>query len=266
MPNREFEQGRRDDGGQRFRGRDERDFIAEQGRFAGGTQEQPSYYHPQGGWHGAEEWQRFGRGDERWGRDLGRGDERWGRDLYDERFGRSPGREWSPYENRYGGYGMGGYGEPGWQSYGPGYAQPYGRGQWDEQQRFGQGGYYGPYGPEGRWGHEGRSSFEARRGFEGRFGQQRMGRAPRSYQRSDERIKDDLCDAILRSWIDAENVEIQVKQGEITLGGTVEDRQQKRAIEDLAEQILGVKDVHNQIRIQHEERTSSTVGTKKPVA
>ena len=98
-----------------------------------------------------------------------------------------------------------------------------------------------------------------------------MGRAPKGYQRSDERIKEDLCDRLMGSWINAEDVEIQVRSGEIVLAGTVEDRQSKRAIEDLAERVLGVKDVQNNIRVQRrqdedDERSQMSGRSRKPTA
>jgi Flp pilus assembly secretin CpaC len=50
--------------------------------------------------------------------------------------------------------------------------------------------------------------------------------------------------------IDASDIEVQVQDGEVTLTGTVEDRLAKRRAEDCAEQVMGVRDVMNQIRVQ----------------
>ena len=108
--------------------------------------------------------------------------------------------------------------------------------------------------------------------FQQQYQEQRpMGRAPKGYQRSDERIKEDLCDRLMGSWINAEEVEIQVRAGEIVLAGTVEDRQSKRAIEDIAERVLGVKDVQNNIRVQRredeqDERAQISGRSRKPTA
>jgi hypothetical protein len=93
------------------------------------------------------------------------------------------------------------------------------------------------------------------------------GRAPRGYVRSDERIKEDLCDRLMHSWIDAEDVDIQVRGGEVFLAGTVEDRASKRAIEDLADDVLGVKDVQNNIRLRARgEPGERAPSTNKPKA
>jgi len=36
----------------------------------------------------------------------------------------------------------------------------------------------------------------------------------------------------------------------VTLSGTVDERRDKRLLEDLAEDVPGVKDIHNQIRVR----------------
>ena len=76
------------------------------------------------------------------------------------------------------------------------------------------------------------------------------GRGPRSWRRSDERIAEDLNERLtVHPDIDARNLEVRVHDGEVTLTGTVDSRRVKYAAEDLAEQVLGVRDVHNQLRI-----------------
>ena len=83
-----------------------------------------------------------------------------------------------------------------------------------------------------------------------REGMRRLtGRGPKGYQRSDERIREDVCEAIARSNCDADNVEVNVKDGEVTLSGYVTDRRDKRYLEDLVEDLFGVKDVHNHVRV-----------------
>jgi osmotically-inducible protein OsmY len=80
-----------------------------------------------------------------------------------------------------------------------------------------------------------------------------QGRGPRNYQRSDERIREDICDRLSQAWMDAGDVDVTVSQGEVTLTGQVRSREEKRAIEDLIEGVLGVKDVHNQLRLMREQ-------------
>ena len=72
----------------------------------------------------------------------------------------------------------------------------------------------------------------------------------KGYHRPDERIRDDVCERIARSGIDAREVEVAVEAGEVTLTGTVESRDDKRALEDIADDVFGVEDVHNRIRLR----------------
>lgn len=76
------------------------------------------------------------------------------------------------------------------------------------------------------------------------------GIGPRGYRRSDERIRDDICERMTQhGMLDASNMEVQVHQGEVTLTGTARNRQEKRLAEDLAESVSGVSDIHNQLRL-----------------
>jgi len=84
------------------------------------------------------------------------------------------------------------------------------------------------------------------------------GRGPKGYQRSDERIREDISDQLMANdWLDASDIEVTVKNGDVTLTGTVDNRTAKRLAEDIAEHAAGVQDVMNQIRVQS-SRSSST--------
>ena len=77
-----------------------------------------------------------------------------------------------------------------------------------------------------------------------------VGRGPKGYQRSDERIREEVCDCMTEDpMLDASDIEVDVKQGEVVLCGTVSSREQKRRAEDVAERIIGVRDVTNQLRV-----------------
>lgn len=83
-------------------------------------------------------------------------------------------------------------------------------------------------------------------------------RWPKSYKRSDERLKDDIHEELIRHGrIDASDIEVQVKDGEVTLTGQVSSRQDKRIAEELAERVLGVHDVQNQLRVRSQVGQSS---------
>lgn len=76
------------------------------------------------------------------------------------------------------------------------------------------------------------------------------GKGPVGFQRSDERIRELVCEALTDDGeIDATRIEVSVKGGEVTLTGAIEDRRMKRLAEDCVEAVPGVKDVHNQLRI-----------------
>jgi osmotically-inducible protein OsmY len=86
-----------------------------------------------------------------------------------------------------------------------------------------------------------------------------MGKGPKGYQRSDERIREEIADNLMRHpQIDASEIEIEVREGMVTLKGTVDDRQVKYMLEDEVEGVLGVKDVTNQVRVQKESKSSGS--------
>ena len=77
------------------------------------------------------------------------------------------------------------------------------------------------------------------------------GRGPRNYRRRDERICDDVCELLTRhGQIDAGDIEVSVENGEVTLNGTVDSRRTKRLAEDVADQVRGVRDVHNRLQVR----------------
>jgi osmotically-inducible protein OsmY len=91
-------------------------------------------------------------------------------------------------------------------------------------------------------------------------------RGPKGYQRSDERVREDISDRLMhQSNIDASDVEIKVQNGDVTLTGTVQNKQHKRMIEDISECVMGVKDVTNQIRVSRGENKEN-VSTTSPTA
>lgn len=73
---------------------------------------------------------------------------------------------------------------------------------------------------------------------------------PKGYQRSDARIREDLCERLMRArHIDSSEVTVEVANGKVTLEGTVPQRGMKHAIEDMADACLGVQDIDNRIRV-----------------
>ena len=81
------------------------------------------------------------------------------------------------------------------------------------------------------------------------------GRGPRGWRRSDERIREDASERLAdHPRIDASDIEMTVQDGEITLEGTVDSRWTKRAAEDAVQDISGVQEVHNRLRVRRDDR------------
>jgi hypothetical protein len=77
----------------------------------------------------------------------------------------------------------------------------------------------------------------------------RRSRGPKGYRRSDERVEDAVCERIARSDIDASEVEVKVENGEVTLTGTVRSRRDKWWLEEMVDDVFGVEEVHNRLRL-----------------
>jgi osmotically-inducible protein OsmY len=100
---------------------------------------------------------------------------------------------------------------------------------------------------------------ERRRQMDQRSGGNR-GRGPKNYTRSDDRIRDDINDRLTdNDYLDASDIDVAVNNGDVTLTGFVDSRYNKRTAEDIAEDISGVKNVENRLRIR-EQQTSDELG------
>ncbi len=92
--------------------------------------------------------------------------------------------------------------------------------------------------------------------------QSHVGRGPKGYRRSDERIEEEVNEQLTRHpEIDPSEVEVRVRNGEVTLTGTVDERRTKRMVEDLVEGISGVNEVHNQIRVNRGGSSGGSSGS-----
>ena len=90
------------------------------------------------------------------------------------------------------------------------------------------------------------------------------GKGPKDYRRSDDRIREDVCDRFSDdTYLDASGIDVKVDSAEVVLTGTVERREDKRRAEDLAESISGVSNVQNNLRVTHDYgRQSSPISGK----
>lgn len=77
------------------------------------------------------------------------------------------------------------------------------------------------------------------------------GRGPTGYKRSDDRISEEAHDRLTDDpWVDATAIVIGVSAGEVTLSGTVPEREAKHRAERIVEDLAGVTHVQNNLRVQ----------------
>lgn len=89
------------------------------------------------------------------------------------------------------------------------------------------------------------------------------GRGPANYTRSDDRIREDVCDALTDDWhVDASEIQVSVENGEVTLNGTVASREQKRRAEDCVENRSGIRHVQNNLRVQDSWSSGESEGKR----
>jgi hypothetical protein len=172
------------------------------------------------------------------------------RQGYNQDYGRNYGRDYErDYYNR--NYGNRGYSNRNYydrdyynRNYGQNYGRGYGNNYYDrdydyDNDYYGQG--YGNY----NW-NRGRYS----------------GVGPSGYQRSDERISEDINDRL--TWhgnLDATDIQVDVNDGVATLTGSVHSRYEKRTAEDVAESVWGVNDVQNNLKIDKNNNQMQNQGS-----
>jgi len=81
------------------------------------------------------------------------------------------------------------------------------------------------------------------------------GVGPKGYERSDERIRDDICERLTEhDAIDASAIEVTVTTGVVRLTGEVPKRYMKHLAEDTVADAVGVRDVENTLRVAGPDR------------
>lgn len=84
--------------------------------------------------------------------------------------------------------------------------------------------------------------------------QRRYRTGPKGYTRSDERLREDICERLmLADSVDPTEVSVTVKEGKVVLEGSVPNRGMKHTIEDLVDAAPGVQDIENRIRVERAE-------------
>lgn len=98
-----------------------------------------------------------------------------------------------------------------------------------------------------------------------------IGHIPQGLPRLDESIQDDICRRLHEHCdIDACDIVVEVKDGDVTLRGVVGDRRSKRLAEEVAAGVPGVHTVHNRLEVKvfHEwivrDPGANSSGTSQP--
>jgi osmotically-inducible protein OsmY len=83
------------------------------------------------------------------------------------------------------------------------------------------------------------------------------GHGPKDYARSDARVYEDVCESLTRhDGVDARDVAVSVKDGEVTVEGTVATREMKQQTLHAVGDVLGVKHVTDALRVRQREDAS----------
>lgn len=77
------------------------------------------------------------------------------------------------------------------------------------------------------------------------------GRGPKGYKRSDESILEEACELLFwSSAVDASEIEVSIHEGCIYLDGHVSSRHEKKEAEAILEDIDGISDVVNRLKVK----------------
>jgi osmotically-inducible protein OsmY len=172
---------------------------------------------------------------------------------------RDYGRDFGPSREFGQGYGGAGYGQQrGGRGYGSDFSQSSG---YDP-------GSYDRDAPTGSWGQS-RSDFNQSGGYGSGYsqvgnrsgGQQQRGfsgRGPKGYTRSDERLREDINERLTDDYaIDAGDISVEVRNGTVTLTGSVDERWMKHHVEDLVDRCSGVQDIENRLTVRRNASAGS---------
>ena len=236
---------------------------------------QGSGYNPDDNWSSDRN---FSSGGSNYGRLSGRGMDydvnQQGRGTHRSSYG-SENEDYGRMSNYNSDYRNRGQNQDNWNNSGGMYGGEYGRrnrgGDWNSEDRgsYGNSNYgnrsdnwnsgAGGYGNSGNWNpgfREDNWNESNRASGSGNWGQHR-GKGPKGYKRSDERIQEDINDRLSdHGELDATDIEVKVQNGEVTLSGTVKDKTSKRRAEDIADEVSGVSNVENKIKISKEDISS----------
>lgn len=269
---RRYEEAQQYAGARDYQGDNQQEHPRDQARYSQGGYSSNEY---DTGWNQRT----YGRAE---GGDYARGSGRYGRQESGSRYtrgnyGRSTDYGQEPYRRNemtshqedwrtgnprhHEDYGRGGYAPQSDSGYGQ---SDYNRSGFYAQGQSGMGGTYeGEFGPEPGTFPYAKGNTERGNGELWARPGPMTGRGPEGYQRSDERIKDEICERLTHhGQLDAGKIKVNVQAGEVTLEGNVDSRSAKRMAEDTIESVSGVRDVHNQLRVRQNEWQSGNSNTE----
>ena len=117
--------------------------------------------------------------------------------------------------------------------------------EWSASDRYNTNDHFSTSGSS--WGNQGYGSQQTH-----------FGKGPKGYKRSDARIEEEVCEALARNHeVDASDIEVSVSEGCVTLSGTTDSKYAKRAAEMAIENLSGVDDVKNEIKVKKSDDMSS---------
>jgi osmotically-inducible protein OsmY len=149
------------------------------------------------------------------------------------------------YGDSWSGYGRGGYGSIGGQGFDEDFQGTTNSSVLSGAFGQGPGGYGGGYSQ----GLAGRGGYGQGSGYIGQ--PSHAGKGPKGYTRSDERLKEDISERLTRDPnVDASDIGIDARNGNVTLTGSVADRRTKHYVEDLCEDCYGVQDIDNRLTVR----------------
>ncbi len=141
-------------------------------------------------------------------------------------------------------------------SSGGGYGQGYGR---SNQQDWRAGSLSSAYDSDYRTASGYSGDYGSQGSFGGSSGRGNRGKGPKGYERSDDRLKEVICERLSDDPdIDATEITVNVTGGTVKLTGTVDSRNEKYAVEEMIANCGGVKDVDNQLRVQTSRSSSQS--------
>jgi hypothetical protein len=93
---------------------------------------------------------------------------------------------------------------------------------------------------------------------------------PKGYSRSDHRIRDDICDELTRHPdVDPSRLTVTVRDAEVTIEGAVDALWARRLVDAIASECVGVRQVHNRLRVEPRGRGASRgapAGASRPLS